>query len=538
MKNFKTLLKCLPFLSLFSLVFIRYLYYGFTYFYQLDDYIQYHNYTYFFEDLGWLINRLGLLTSRPAAGLGDLYVWSRFFPVMLLAVAILSAMYAASALLLKSIFSCHFGTGNFFLVIFALLPLGFEGTYWVSASSRILCGLFFAALGAWLLQRYFDGAKWYFLLGACLLQFLSSCFYEQCLVFSVALFALVGLLSMKKARRKALWGGFGVVNTVLYFGLTGLFPSSTLYGGRMDVVLPISSDYFKNFLPQVLKQMAQAFFGGGFGTLFKGFWRGLEILWQDGALFFVLLLFALCGLFWWVSTRQMNAVQKSDRTLYLCGLALFFAPLAPFFILANPWLSLRGTVMSFAGMALIADGLFRLLTQKMRRQTVAGLIAAVALVFCIAAVSELHDYKLTTETDHKIAKTIIETVDLSDPQQRIGILGLEPHYLEEQNYYYHEHVHGVTESDWAMTGILRYKTKQYDLAAVVPLPAEQVWQGWNFESNRLDGFDLIYYYNEATDELLLLEREILGEKEYRFYHHDVLFATVTEENNKGVLHLV
>ncbi len=536
MKNFKTFKKCLPFLSLFSLVFVRYLYYGFTYFYQLDDYIQYHNYTYFFEDLGWLIDRLGLLTSRPAAGLGDLYVWSRFFSVMLLAVALLSALYTASAFLLKAVFSRYFGTGNFFLVVFALLPLGFEGTYWVSASSRILCGLFFAALGGWLLQRYLEGAKWYFLASACLMQFLGSCFYEQCLVFSVALFGLLGLLSMKRAGKKALWGGFGLVNTALYFWLTSLFPSSVLYGGRMELVLPVSADYFKGFLPQVIKQMGQAFLGGGFGTLFKGFWRGLQILWQDGALFFALLLIALCGLFWWLSAHQKEEGKKDGWLLYLCGAALFLAPLAPFFILANPWLSLRGTVMSFAGLALMADGLFRLLTKRMRQPLSAGLIAAVALVFCVAAVSELHDYKQTTETDQKIAATIAQTADLSDPHQRIGILGLEPSYLEDQNFYYHEHIHGVTESDWALTGILRYTTKQYDLAAVVPLPREAVWQSWNFETNRPDGFDQIYYYNEATDELLLLEMEILGEKEYRFYYEGALFATVTEENQKGILH--
>lgn len=529
----KKLLKCLPFLSLFSLVFIRYLYYGFQYFYQLDDYIQYHNYTFFTEDIRQAVLELGLLTARPAAGLADVYVWSCFFSVMLLAVGILSAMYTVSALLLKRIFTRHFAVGSSFLVLFALLPLGFEGTYWVSASSRIICSLFFAALAAWLLQCYFDADKWYLLAGALVIQLLSCCFYEQGLIFSVVLFALLGIFNVRAVRWKALWGGFGIVNTVLYFVLTGLFPGTALYGSRMNMILPDTSYYFEEFLPQVLDQLYSAFVEGGSLTLIKGFWRGLQIMWQDKAVFFTLILIALCGLFGFVFSRQKRREDAGWMPL-LWGAILFLAPLAPFFVLENTWFSLRGTVMSFAGLGLMVDCL---LGKFIRGKASAIVAASLALIFCIAGVSELHDYKLTTENDQKVGQAIIEQADLFDAEKKIGILGIEPSALEEQNYFYHEHIHGVTESNWALTGYLRYRTKNLELAAVYPLPADAVWQSWNFETNRLDNFDLVYFYNAVDNKLCLLEVTVLSDTEYQLYYEGALFGTVTEENKIGKLHL-
>ena len=51
----------------------------------------------------------------------------------------------------------------------------------------------------------------------------------------------------------------------------------------------------------------------------------------------------------------------------LTGVLLAVAPVTPFFDLGNPWFSLRGTVTSFAGIALMADALLGLLLCRWRR---------------------------------------------------------------------------------------------------------------------------------------------------------------------------
>ena len=70
------------------------------------------------------------------------------------AVALISAMYAASACLFRRVWGEYFGTGYLFLVVYALLPLGVEGTYWISASNRVVPSLFFVALAMYLFQKW------------------------------------------------------------------------------------------------------------------------------------------------------------------------------------------------------------------------------------------------------------------------------------------------------------------------------------------------------------------------------------------------
>ncbi|MBQ6824566.1 MAG: hypothetical protein IJN82_02345 [Clostridia bacterium] len=530
--------KSLPWFSIFALVFGRYLYYGFQYFYQLDDYFQYHNMADFSPNLWETVLKNGMLLSRPAAGLSDLCVWSNFFPVMLLAVAVISALYACTALLLKSVFHRHFGTGWLFAVIFALLPLGMEGIYWVSASSRIVCGLFFAVLGGWLLQRYFDGGRWYYLLGAILAQFWGGCYYEQVMVFSVTLFVLLGILNCRSCKWKSLWSLFAPLNMGLYLFLTSVMPGDGFYGARVELMLPETDYYFDTFLPDILGQIRSAFLGGGFYTTVKGFWRGLQILWQDHAILFLLLILGLCVLLWYVAggkKKEQQSVARRQWWAILVGLLLAIAPVSIFLVLANPWFSLRGTVCSFAGLALIADVVLRWLLRG-KTQWIAVAAAGLSFVFCIASVSELHDYKQTYENDNRAAQAVLKTVDFEDTTSKIGILGLEKSFLKDQNYFWHEHVHGCTESNWAFSGLLRYYTGIPTLSNITPLPAEHIYAGWNYESNRIDGFEQIYYYHYEENTLELLAVEQTGERSFLLYGADGnLFGEVYDEQGIGKL---
>ena len=192
----------LPFLSVFLLVALRYLYFGFRYFPQLDDYIQYHNYA-AMGSVPYLIGKLGLLAARPLAGLFDITLWSWLWPCMIVSVLLLSAAYAASAVSFRNLFAKHFGAGGLFVVFYALMPLGIEGTYWVSASSRIIPGLLFCALAAGRFSRYLESGRRGPLVGALVLQFLTFCFYEQTAVLSCALHILLALLAVRERRERS-----------------------------------------------------------------------------------------------------------------------------------------------------------------------------------------------------------------------------------------------------------------------------------------------------------------------------------------------
>ena len=120
---------------IFLLLVARACAFGWQYWPQLDDYIQYHNYAAGFT-FAKLQETVGVLASRPLAGMADYFVWSPLFDRMILGVVAISALYAVSAVLMKGLLQRYFQVGPFFLVIMTLMPLGVEGTYWMWLSKR------------------------------------------------------------------------------------------------------------------------------------------------------------------------------------------------------------------------------------------------------------------------------------------------------------------------------------------------------------------------------------------------------------------
>ena len=198
-------------LAIFLLLMARACAFGVQYWPQLDDYIQYHNYA-LSESFWELQTSMGLLASRPLAGLADYFIWGSMYDYMILGVAMISLALAVSAVLLKRQLSRYFSIGPLFLVVMTLLPLGVEGTYWMSASTRVVCGLLMAVLAAEAFLRWMDTGRWYWALSFLFLQLLPYGFYEQSGVFSVALIVGMAILEVIRDWRRwkrallSLWG--------------------------------------------------------------------------------------------------------------------------------------------------------------------------------------------------------------------------------------------------------------------------------------------------------------------------------------------
>lgn len=121
-------------------------------------------------------------------------------------------------------------------------------------------------------------------------------------------------------------------------------------------------------------------------------------------------------------------------------------------------------------------------------------------MFCVAGASEIRDYRDTYRSDQKIAGLTLSVLEEDFPTAesaqgvRVGILGLEPSFLPNQNFFWHEHIHGCTESSWAFSGLLTSLAEGRALPEVVPLPSDPVYRLWNQSVNRPEGFDVLYYY--------------------------------------------
>lgn len=520
------------FLLLLALVFLRCCCEGLRYYPQLDDYIQHYDFANLYDGVWQVVTEKGLLASRPLAGLLDVAFWSRFWPVMILGVLLISALYAASAVLFWRVLGGYFPVSPLFLVLYALFPLNMEGTYWMSASTRVVPALAFTALAMWLFQRWCREGGWRFLALYVLAQLLSYGFYEQGLALCATGVVLVALLEWRDHPRRAWAALASLVNIGLYFGFISLFSGSASYGGRMNTILPWQEGWKETVFLPLKSQLRQAFGEGGVQVLGNGLRRGWTLVVSQGHWLWLILTAGLCLLlFVWL--RQPAAREERPRYGALPALAvgalLALAPVSVFFILRSPWFSLRGTVTSFCGLALMADTLWTLVTGplKCRRAVTAGVCAALALLFCVAAASEVHDYGETWQADQAVISAVVEATDGGADLPREGttaFVGVEPSYLAEQNFNYHEHIHGVTESGWAMNGALQWASGRQPFPVVVPLPASTP-----AAALAAGEYAAVYGYDPSARQMVPLTLRVLESGDVRLYTDDgTLWGQVTE----------
>jgi len=206
----------------------------------------------------------------------------------------------------------------------------------------------------------------------------------------------------------------------------------------------------------VLTQIQTVFVQGTAATLGRGLARGLRLVFAQPNLLYLLGVLVLTALLFF---HAMSVRRREARVwaALLAGAFLFVAPLLLFFVLKAPWFGFRNAVFSFCGLALMADALFDMVfgASKRGRPLQAALLAGFVLLCSLASVSELHDYRQTTEADSKAAKAAVAAVvQNGDTATEIWLLNVHPSYVKNASIYYHEHGYGVTASAWAMTGAI------------------------------------------------------------------------------------
>lgn len=503
---------------LLALVMVRNCAAGLSYWPQLDDYIQHHNYAARFT-FPQLQDTVGVLASRPFAGLADYFIWSPLFDRMIWGVFLISLLYVAAIRMAAVLLRRYFPLGPVFPVVMALLPLGVEGTYWMSASTRVVCGLFFACLAALLFRMWLDTGLWRRALAFLVLMPVPFGFYEQSAVLAVTLVLGMAVLEGRRHGKRGLLALWVFPTAGLYFAVTGLFDNGSIYSARAQLFLPNRVGYWTDFFPNVMREIGTVFGPGNWAVLSRGFARGMELIFGEKRFLWAVLAVALCLLYGRLAARRAGG-PKHLRTApaLVTGALLAAAPLTIFFILNNRWFSFRGAVSSFVGLALMADTLVTALWRRLpgKRVGPAALSALLALVFCVAGASEIRDYRDNWAADQQAARAVLDTLDRDLPEAedraglRVGVLGLEPTFLPEQNFPWHGHICGCTESNWAFTGLLVCLTGGDALPSVMPLHTDPIYRPWNAETNRPTGFDVLYAYRDGALSRVVLKEDGAG----------------------------
>lgn len=437
------------------LVCLKYLLYGFQYYPLLDDYIQYWAYPHL--GAGAVFTQIGTLATRPLAGLADVYVWGSFWPNMGIALAIITCLHILSAYFFcETLEFCRVPCGTIFLAVYLFLPMGFEAAYWISASSRIIVGLFFVSLSLFFLVRHIQmGRRWcYFIFS--ILQLISFCFYEQVII--VGFIMSIFVLASNRQRAGSYIAPF--VNLVL-IGLYYLLFSRT--GAFADRGTILTGQALVSQLTFLAGEFRDLWYSGLWELTKNGFWRGIALLWQN-PVYLIAVVLTIC-VFVPLGTRQKE--QRYGRS-YLLAVLLLILPFLIFLVQKDSILPYRNAYPAIMGLAIAAQAVFDGIFSN--RAIRGGIAFCLLFIFMCANVSELTDYKSNTEIDAVICRNVGASLssDVLAGEREAILVGTRWRYAP-QNASHREHIYSLTQSDWALTGGLRYYTGSW-IKLVTPAP--------------------------------------------------------------------
>lgn len=468
---------------------------GFSYFCVLDDYIQYGCYP-LYDKLSYIYFGIGTASNRPLAAFFDPAVWGAFFSNMALALLIISALLFLSAKLIDRVLSlCSITVTPFFYIVYLLLPLGFEGTYWISASSRIVVGLFFASLAAYLLITYIKEKKAWQLVLYAVCSLASFGFYESVTVLSGLVQGLIILkFTFEEKQYKRLW--LLAVPAVCAAAVLVYYKLAAHIGTLGSRTTEFSLSGMGARLGTLFSQFGYIFTAGLYRTTAVGFLDGLKILAQKGFAgiglsLLILAVSALCAF----SSRNCKLSAKAKLCVPL-GLLLILMPLLPYILVPDVWLTYRSIVVCLPGFCVLFAPLLAVLFRKKYVKT--AVVFFVTAVFMVGCVNEVHTYKAVSELDSQIVNEVLENLDEDVlAGEKNTVLVLKREVITPQTSFYKDHVKSVFYVDWAVTGAVRACARNVNIKTITPV--------FSLENVDTEGKQILY-----IDE---------------FYH-------VTEENNE------
>ena len=401
--------------------------FGFRYFPQLDDYIQYGCY----PNMPDAYMNIGLYATRPLAGIFDIYVWGRLWDNMWLAFLTITVLHAVSAyLFIVAAGNSGMRLGLMFAVVYLLCPVNIEGAYWISASSRIVVPLFFASISFYCLSINK-------LIPFSIFQLLSLLFYEQAIVFSVVVSLIIAI-----KQKKRLVGIVTLSNSTFILLYYLIFSQTGSFAGRAAVTIfnPAAAyDIISSWNP---------------AWVLKNFYDGLVM----GGWLYTLAVTVLCCVFMIAGREEEEALCRYKISLqFLFGLSLFFFSYIPIFILENYVFALRNNFIPLIGIAVMVDALFSL--NKFKHV----FVALFAMIFIISTMPELDFYRRNYEHDTQIIAHVSGNISRDKPN---SIIDARLRYVTTNNDFA-EHILSISSSDWALTGAVRESLQEYTLRQFV-----------------------------------------------------------------------
>ena len=455
------------FTILFAAFILKYLIYGFCYYPALDDYIQYGGYP-LYENPSHVFLKIGTISARPLSALFDLFLWGSLWNIPQLFLILSSAFHFFSCVFLyKTAKENDIALSPLFAIFFLFFPLGSEGAYWVSASSRIVCGVFFSALSLFTLTKYLKNRKFLFFILFFLCSACAFALYESCAVFCFVACAFI-LIKNKNIKQMILPLSALCLLLLSLFAYMKLMQNVGMIGSRAtESSFSLIFTQFKDFLTQLMEILTK----GSFNVTIRGFSSGLKLILSKGffGLVYFILILCVCIFLGRFTAGSESKLPSGKRAFFqiASGFILFFSAFAPNLIVSPVWITYRTMFIPLIGLYMIFDIIFFKIKAK-SVQTV--LLTSLMFIFIVSGINEYDTYKRNAELDDALVKKVCYAIDddvKCGKREAVVLLDFLPEV--PQVSFYKDHVKSVFYSDWSLTGAVREELKNINIKKVTPV---------------------------------------------------------------------
>lgn len=394
-------------------------------------------------------------TIRPLAGILDIFLAAPLFDHLWIVELIMTLLLAAGAVILYDILSDNgFAPSGLFLISLCFVPMNMEATYWLAASIRISCALFFTALTLRLLNGYLKSDKKIYAVLYAVSGFFAVSFYEPAIVIYVMLFAY---LLYRKRGRKYIHLIFIIAAHLTYIALYYI-----LNGGSGE--LAVRGHLFtSNFFSQaraVTDMVGRVLVLYDWRAFVRGLKCGAELILSRGLYIQTAALLGL-SVFLGILVRHEGKDRSFSVKRLLISLALTAGGVAVFYVIGFLYTAIRFVYFSFIGIGLAACELALLTPKKIQPVLRTAVTAALTFVFEVSGMGITSQYIKTSEEDVCIVNEILalDTENFAvNPDRNTYLLGAEPYYDDVHSVEWLESIRGACSGYADLTGCLRHMT--------------------------------------------------------------------------------
>ena len=515
---------------LLGVLLARAFYFGLTYFRFLDDYATYGVFNRrnanIFEDIVLYYRHF---TWRPLAFFADAYItqwfWNQFWVVLLWYTLMhFATVYLFHRVMVKS----RIKFGLFGIVIIALTPILSEAVYWIGASTRLVPGMFFAIMSAYMLLRHIEReenniyGKRYLNLYI-VFNVLAIGWFEQIIVFNLVFSILIIWMN-----RHRIFANIGlmyvipVLNTVfisIYYAVLAPF-GRVGERGHMISIMDIPSQIF-----YVTRSLGGLLIRTNYQIMSGGFVKSLGIMMNVQGIVMILVLAVISVCLYFAYNRTFLAFDEqidiAGGWKILLGLILTLAPFGPFYLLQNHAMAPRTVYPAIFGIALILDAVLDALAEMKPLRKIRPAVSVVFIVpFFMIYVAEINNYRLIEQYDVKIMDSFLNAFEASglDDQTTLILFNTEIVYADIVRAGGEYRLENVTSNNWAMQGMANSESDLFRFRLIEPVRTgrDMVEPQWLNDYHSFFGLD---------DELNVVRLELDGDN-LLYYGEDRVFGRI------------